>query len=145
MSTRTDNLQFIKPELSDAANITTYNENWDKLDGTLKRIDDELQEVKQSPEVSSAKSYSDFLRTDYWQLGSDERYYLELAVEGVTSETAIVLVDVNLSNTSVSAKETYLEAWALVSVHEVTQGSGFLRFYATEKPSVSIPVYVGVL
>lgn len=32
MSTRTTNLNLIKPELSDPANITAMNENWDKLD-----------------------------------------------------------------------------------------------------------------
>ena len=32
MSTRTEKLGLIKPELSDPANITAMNENWDKLD-----------------------------------------------------------------------------------------------------------------
>ncbi len=32
MSTTTEKLGLIKPELSDPANITAMNENWDKLD-----------------------------------------------------------------------------------------------------------------
>lgn len=32
MSTRTEKLGLLKPELSDPANITAMNENWDKLD-----------------------------------------------------------------------------------------------------------------
>jgi hypothetical protein len=32
LSTKTTNFEFIKPELTDAANITAQNPNWDKLD-----------------------------------------------------------------------------------------------------------------
>lgn len=35
MSTRTTNFNLIKPELSDPANITAMNENWDKIDQLL--------------------------------------------------------------------------------------------------------------
>lgn len=35
MSTLTDNLGFVKPELTDAADITVYNQNWDKADAQL--------------------------------------------------------------------------------------------------------------
>lgn len=38
MSTTTNNFGFIKPELSDAADITAYNENWDKLDTRLTNL-----------------------------------------------------------------------------------------------------------
>ena len=32
MSTKTTNLELIKPELTDSADITAFNSNWDKLD-----------------------------------------------------------------------------------------------------------------
>jgi hypothetical protein len=32
MSTTTSNLKLLKPELTDSADITAYNENWDKID-----------------------------------------------------------------------------------------------------------------
>lgn len=38
MSTTTNNFGFLKPELTDAADITAYNENWDKLDGQLSNV-----------------------------------------------------------------------------------------------------------
>lgn len=38
MSTRTPNYNLIKPELTDAANITDFNSNWDVLDEKLKEI-----------------------------------------------------------------------------------------------------------
>lgn len=40
MSTTTTNYGFIKPELTDAADITAMNENWDKLDSELSDIKD---------------------------------------------------------------------------------------------------------
>ena len=36
MSTKTTNYEFIKPELTDSADITATNGNWDKLDKKLK-------------------------------------------------------------------------------------------------------------
>ena len=38
MSTKTTNFEFIKPDRSDAADITATNENWDKIDTTLQNI-----------------------------------------------------------------------------------------------------------
>lgn len=35
MSTLTPNMGLIKPELTDAADITAMNENWDKIDAAL--------------------------------------------------------------------------------------------------------------
>ena len=37
MSTSTTNYGLIKPELTDAADITATNENWDKIDAELKK------------------------------------------------------------------------------------------------------------
>jgi hypothetical protein len=37
MSKTTTNYKFVKPELSDAADITAANENWDKLDAELEK------------------------------------------------------------------------------------------------------------
>lgn len=38
MSTTTDKYGFIKPELTDAADITAYNDNWDKIDRELRYL-----------------------------------------------------------------------------------------------------------
>lgn len=42
MSTKTTNFNFIKPEKSDPADITSTNENWDKLDEALINRDADL-------------------------------------------------------------------------------------------------------
>ena len=39
MSTTTTNYNLVKPALGDAADITTMNENWDKLDTKLKSVE----------------------------------------------------------------------------------------------------------
>lgn len=47
MSKTTTNLKLIKPELTDAADITTYNSNWDTLDNEFRRLDDDLYDTNQ--------------------------------------------------------------------------------------------------
>lgn len=42
------------------------------------------------------------------------------------------------------ANAEILNAWALVSQKDPLQGAGTMTFYATEKPTVNIPVKVGV-
>lgn len=43
MSTTTTNLGLIKPELTDSADITAYNGNWDKIDEKLGNVDSHAQ------------------------------------------------------------------------------------------------------
>ena len=45
MSKLTSNYNFIKPELTDPANITVMNENWDKIDEELKKQADATPDV----------------------------------------------------------------------------------------------------
>lgn len=42
MSTKTTNLNLIKPEKTDPADILVLNDNWDKIDTKLKDIDDTI-------------------------------------------------------------------------------------------------------
>lgn len=48
MSTKTTNFEFIKPELTDTADITQYNENWDKVDTKFKEIATEFEGVSKN-------------------------------------------------------------------------------------------------
>jgi len=99
----------------------------------------------QLPEISSIKSAAVTLATSIWTLGSDDRYYQSVSVPGVTTSAKVVVVDVDLSTTDADAKIAYLEAWGTVAANEVKQGAGTLTFYAWEKPTVNIPVNVGVM
>lgn len=51
MSTLTPNLGLIKPELTDAADITAMNANWDKIDEALKGMS--TNEIVQATLVST--------------------------------------------------------------------------------------------
>ena len=84
------------------------------------------------------------LTTSGWTQGSDDRYYQTKSVSGITSSTPVVWVDCDLSTSDVNAKIEILTAWAGPSANEVKQGSGTLTFYSYEKPTVNIPVNVGV-
>ena len=99
----------------------------------------------QLPEISAAKSDTATLTTSGWTLGSDDRYYQSISITSVTTNTKIIVVDVDLSTTDVDAKVAYLEAWGTVSANEVVQGASTLKFYAWEKPTVNIPIIVGVM
>ncbi len=40
MSTLTTNYKLVKPDLTDPADITAMNDNWDKIDANLKSLKD---------------------------------------------------------------------------------------------------------
>jgi hypothetical protein len=132
MSTTTTNYQFIKPALTDPADITALNANWDKIDHELANRD------------SSSKAVSTVLLYNGWTMGNDGRYYQTVAVEGVTKDTEIVIVDCDLTTNDADARIEILSAWEYPSANEVDQGDGTLTFYAYTIPPVSIPIFVGV-
>lgn len=61
MSTFTSNYSLIKPELSDTADITAYNDNWDKIDTELHN-----------------------LKGKYVEALSEDGYSYHVAVDGIT-------------------------------------------------------------
>ena len=68
MSTKTTNYEFIKPEKTDPANITTTNENWDKLDAELaKKYDADnkptAEDVGAVPKIKDSNS-GDYIPED---------------------------------------------------------------------------------
>lgn len=48
MSTTTSKYGLIKPELTDAADITAFNSNWDKIDAELKGMDSEIDSLSRT-------------------------------------------------------------------------------------------------
>lgn len=75
--------------------------------------------------------------------GDSAPYTQQVACSIVKSDSAVVSVDAQTSG-DLDANAEILNAWALVSQKDPRQGNGTLRFYATEKPTVNIPVKVGV-
>ena len=148
MSTTTTNYSFIKPELTDAADITQTNPNWDILDAELvKKVslgEDGKVPAAQLPEITSVKTTTAVLPVDWWAVGSDGRYYQTISVAGVTVDTKLVIVDCDLTTDDADARIEILAAWMFPSANEVDQGDGTLTFYSYVAPTVSIPIFVGV-
>lgn len=82
------------------------------------------------------------LTTSGWT-GNSAPYSQQVACSIVKSDSAVVSVDAQTSG-DLDANAEILNAWALVSQKDPTQGAGTITFYATEKPTVNIPVKVGV-
>lgn len=80
-----------------------------------------------------------------WVLEADERYAQTVSVAPVRADSKIVIVDCDLTTDDADARLEILEAWAGPSSNEADQGEGTLTFYTTELPSVSIPIFVGVM
>lgn len=148
MSTTTNNYSLIKPELTDSADITATNPNWDKIDAELAtRVKlDESGKVPSDalPEIQSIKTTTATLLVNGWTLGSDNRYYQTISVAGVEVDTELVIVDCDLTTDDADARIEILSAWAAPSANEVDQGAGTLTFYSYQVPVVSIPIFVGV-
>ena len=90
----------------------------------------------------AATSTTVTLTTSGWT-GDAAPYTQQVACSIVKSDSAVVSVDAQTSG-DMDANAEILAAWALVSQKDPMQGNGTLRFYATEKPTVNIPVKVGV-
>lgn len=149
MPNTTTNYGLTKPLPEEFYDIGVHNDNMDIVDAELKKratLDDDGKiHSDQLPEITSSKTTIVTLTANGWSQGSDERFYQTVSIPDVTTDTKIVMVDVDLSTDDADAKVAYLEAWAFPSANEVEQGDGTLTFYAWEQPSISIPVNVGVM
>ena len=80
-----------------------------------------------------------------WTLGADGRYTQTVSVPPVRVDSKIVIVDCNLDTDDADAREEILDAWTMPSANEADQGDGSLTFYSSDLPTVSIPIFVGVM
>lgn len=76
--------------------------------------------------------------------GDSAPFSQQVSCSIVAADTPVVSVDVDTPGTDADADNEAINAWALVSQRNPAQGAGTLTFYATEKPTVNIPVKVGV-
>ena len=85
------------------------------------------------------------LAVDGWTMGTDGRYTQTVSVPPIQVNSKIVIVDCNLDTDDADARTEILEAWAMPSANEADQGNGSLTFYSLDLPTVSIPIFVGVM
>lgn len=85
------------------------------------------------------------LAVDGWTMGADGRYTQTVSVPPVKAKSKIVIVDCNLDTDDADARAEILEAWAGPSSSEADQGEGSLTFYSHDLPTISIPIFVGVM
>ena len=76
--------------------------------------------------------------------GSAAPFSQQVSCPIVAADTAVVAVDVDTPGTDADADAEAINAWALCTQQNPTQGAGTLTFYCTEKPTINIPVKVGV-
>lgn len=76
--------------------------------------------------------------------GSAAPFSQQVSCSIVAADTAVVAVDVDTPGTDADADAEEINAWALCTQQNPTQGAGTLTFYCTEKPTINIPVKVGV-
>ena len=76
--------------------------------------------------------------------GSAAPFSQQVACSIVAADTPVVMVDVDTPGTDADADAEAINAWALCTQQNPTQGAGTLTFYCTEKPTINIPVKVGV-
>ena len=99
---------------------------------------------------SGAKAGTYTLTTSGWSDNGDGRYKQTISVPGVTTDASqVIMVDAALTGTDLDADAATLGAWGPddgsgPSSQNVAQGSGTLTFYCKGKPTVNIPVFVGV-
>ena len=108
---------------------------------TSDNVQDAIEEV--NDKVVESTSTTVTLTAAGWT-GSAAPYSQQVSCSIVAADTAVVAVDVDTPGTDADADAEAINAWALCTQRNPTQGAGTLTFYCTEKPTINIPVKVGV-
>lgn len=131
MSTTTEKYGFIKPELTDAADITATNENWDKVEDELSKTQNEVIPVERggtgvtkSSDIYVGNAYhlapNNCSDTDFNTLKRAGYYfgYKNMTNAGYTSEISVLEVI------------PYSNDWVLQRQTRLTDGVTKQRFYS---------------
>lgn len=108
---------------------------------TSSNVQDAIEEV--NGKITDSTSTTITLTTSGWT-GSAAPFSQQVSCSIVAADTAVVAVDVDTPGTDADADAEAINAWALCTQQNPTQGAGTLTFYCTEKPTINIPVKVGV-
>ena len=76
--------------------------------------------------------------------GSAAPFSQQVACSIVAADTPAIFVDPQTTSPDINANIEIVNAWALCTLKDPSPGAGTLTFYCTEKPTINIPVKVGV-
>ena len=120
------------------------NEKQDKLTGTAGQLVGFDVSGNATPVAAPMpKAHKVTLTAAGWT-GSAAPFSQQVSCPIVAADTAVVFVDVDTPGTDADADAEAINAWALCTQKNPTQGAGTLTFYCTEKPTINISVKVGV-
>lgn len=94
---------------------------------------------KGAPAVSTTVT----LTTGGWA-GASAPFSQQVACSIVSATSAVVTIDINTDNDDMNANIELTNAAIPVLIKKPTQGDGTLTFYTKEKPTMNIPIDVGV-
>lgn len=89
MSTTTKNLKLFKPELSDVADITKMNPNWDKIDSEIKGLTNKLTNIEDK--ILDPTSTPSLVVQPY-NLVDNGYYYIQVFKRSDTSDVVLSTV-----------------------------------------------------
>ena len=76
--------------------------------------------------------------------GSAAPFSQQVSCSIVAADTPAIFIDPQTNSSDINANIEIVNAWALCTLKDPSPGAGTLTFYATEKPTINIPVKVGV-
>lgn len=76
--------------------------------------------------------------------GSAAPFSQQVSCSIVAADTPAIFIDPQTNSSDINANIEIVNAWALCTLKDPAPGAGTLTFYCTEKPTINIPVKVGV-
>jgi hypothetical protein len=134
MSTTTKNYGMFKPELSDPADITKMNPNWDTIDEELKRLNllDDNDKILPKYLPDGSISFEMIVPTDGWT-DYETMKMRTISVSGITEDFAPIY---GLKPVGNYATETEEEMFSLIK--GLVTDTNTITLYASEVPTTSI-------
>jgi hypothetical protein len=134
MSKTTTNYGLFKPELSDPADITKMNPNWDTIDAELNRLDLLGEDNKILPQYlpSGSISFEMVVPTSGWT----DYQGMKMRIVSVSGVTAAFEPIYGLKPSGNYATETEEEMFSLIK--GLVTGTNQVTLFASEVPTTSI-------
>lgn len=148
MSLRTPNYNLFKPELTDPADITKMNPNWDTLDSKLHEIEDNLANFDGGNATLLVKTA--IIRANGWS--EDEETgakYQTVIITDITSDMTAKIDTVNTHERTTDGYALYVEEQnqflEFITNGDAETVNGGIKFYIYGEPNtVDIPIIVEV-